>query len=72
MRNGFDLATHARPFVKVRDLAAYLECDRRTILSMIHDGALEAVKVGRAWRIPTEKACAAFHVQRQQETSTSA
>ena len=69
VRSTFDLATHGRPFVTVKDLAGYLDCDRRTIIRMITAGALEAAKVGRSWRIPTEIARAAFHVQRQQAAS---
>lgn len=59
-----DLATYERPFVSVRALAAYLDCDPRTIVRMIHEGTLEATKVGREWRIPTTEARDRFHVKR--------
>ena len=49
-----DLATHPRRYVTVPALAAYLECDARTVRRMIHEGALPAVRVGRHWRIPVE------------------
>lgn len=61
----FDLATHPRPFVSATKLAEYLDCDRRTIVRMIHAGSFGAdcVRVGRSYRIPTKKARAVFHVQ---------
>jgi len=59
-----DLATHARPFVTVKALAAYLECDRRTIARLIEAGALPAHRVGRLWRIPTDGAREMFRVKR--------
>jgi hypothetical protein len=36
---GFDLATCQRPFVSATKLAGYLDCDRRTIVRMIHAGS---------------------------------
>jgi excisionase family DNA binding protein len=62
-RARFDLAAHRRPFVTANAVADYLDVDPRTIVRMIKEGALIGVKVGRAWRIPTEKARAAFHVE---------
>lgn len=62
-RARFDLAAHRRPFVTATAVADYLDVDPRTIVRMIKEGALIGVKVGRAWRIPTEKARAAFHVE---------
>lgn len=59
----FDLATHRRPFATATELAAYLDCDPRTIVRMIHNGSLRGVKVGRCWKVPTEDAREAFHVQ---------
>lgn len=64
MTPDFDLATHRRPYVTPTALAGYLDVDRRTIVGMIHDASLPAVKVGRCWRIPTEAARQAFHVER--------
>lgn len=64
-----DLATYERPFVSVRALAAYLDCDPRTIVRMIHEGTLAATKVGREWRIPTEAARQTFHVELHQRAS---
>lgn len=61
----FDLATHRRPFATATELAAYLDCDPRTIVRMIHSGALEGVKVGRVWKVSTAAARAAFHVQQK-------
>ena len=55
-----NLATHPTAFVTPPQLAAYLDCDRRTILRMIHDDALPASRVGRNWRIPIEAARRAF------------
>ena len=62
----FDLATYARPYVTATALAGYLDVDRRTIVGLIADQKLEAVKVGRCWRIPTEVARKMFHVARKQ------
>jgi excisionase family DNA binding protein len=62
----FDLATHVRPFVTARELAEYLDCDRRTIVRMIHAKSLHGTKVGRCWRIPTDDARRAFHVAHKQ------
>lgn len=62
---GFDLATYRRPYVTASALAAYLDCDVRTIVRMITDGALDAVKVGRGWRIPTDAAREKFHVKQK-------
>lgn len=59
----FDLATTRRQFVTATQLAAYLACDPRTIVRLIHNKSLEGVKVGRCWRIPTNAARAAFHVE---------
>jgi len=59
----FDLATHRRPFATAGELAGYLGVHRRTIVRMIETGALDGVKVGRQWRIPTEAARSTFHVQ---------
>jgi excisionase family DNA binding protein len=58
-----DLAGHQRPFVSVAALADYLDTERRTIIRMIATGALQGVKVGREWRVTTESARQAFHVQ---------
>ena len=55
-----DLATHPRRYVTVRALAAYLDCDARTILRMIYPRALPATRVGRRWRIPVDEARLAF------------
>ena len=65
-RDDFDLATTRRHVVTVTALAHYLAVDRRTILRMIAAGELEALKVGRAWRIPADHARAVFHVQQTQ------
>lgn len=61
----FNLETHTRPFVTVNDLAEYLDCDRRTIIGMIANGSLPAIKVGRSWRIPTEIARTVFRIKKQ-------
>jgi excisionase family DNA binding protein len=63
------LATHPRAYVSVRALAAYLECDPRTITGLIADKVLHAFKVGRQWRIPIEAACELCHVERQRIAS---
>lgn len=65
----FDLATHRRAFVTVRELAEHLVCDRRTIIRMIANGSLPARRVGRAYRIATDDACAVFHVARHHAAS---
>ena len=64
-----NLATHPRPYVTAGELAEWLWCDRRTIVRMIHNGSLKGTKVGRNWRIPTEDARRAFHVEREQQAS---
>lgn len=61
----FDLSTHRRPFVTATELAEYLGCDRRTIVRMIHSGSLRGIKVGRCWKVPTDAAREAFHVERK-------
>ena len=65
-----DLATHPKRYVLIKPLAKYLECDPRTILRMIAVKTLTAVRVGRQWRIPIEVARAAFHEERQVDTSS--
>lgn len=67
-----DLGTHPVSFVTVADLAVYLLVDARTILRMIEDGALHAVKVGRVWRIPIDEARRAFPVERARRDSARA
>lgn len=64
-RRSFDLATHPKHYVRVPDLADYVSVERRSIIRMIASGALVAVKVGRAWRVDTESARRAFHVQQR-------
>jgi excisionase family DNA binding protein len=59
----FDLARCVRPFVTATELARYLTCDPRTIRRMIANGSLPGVRAGRCWRIPTDAARRAFHVQ---------
>lgn len=59
-----DLARHTFPWVSAPELAEHLQCDHRTILRMIEAGALDAYRVGRCWRIPTDDARRAFHVER--------
>jgi excisionase family DNA binding protein len=62
-RSAFDLGTHRRPFVTAIELAGWLRVERRTIVRMIKQGSLPAVKAGRCWRIPTDAARRAFHVE---------
>lgn len=38
----------------VEEIAELLKLSKRTIYSYIHAGELEAVKVGRFWRVPAE------------------
>lgn len=48
-------------YVTPPELAAYVPCDRRTIVRMITEThTLEAYRVGRNWRIPIEDARRAF------------
>lgn len=58
-----NLADHPWPYVTPPELATYLQCDRRTILRMIANGALAAYRVGRNFRIPTTEARRVFHVE---------
>lgn len=62
-RSAFDLATCRRAYVTAVELAEYLSVDRRTIARMAE--SLGGVRVGRAWRIPTDRAAEAFHVERK-------
>ncbi len=39
-------------YLKVREVAERLRCDRRAILRLIHDGRLRAIKLTQAYRIP--------------------
>lgn len=64
-----DLATYRGAHLTVSALAAWLECDTRTVIRMIQAKTLTAVKVGREWRIPTESARVAFHVQAQRNAT---
>jgi excisionase family DNA binding protein len=61
--DAFNLETTTKRFVSVAFIARYLDCDRRTIVRMIKAGALPATRAGRAYRIPTDKAREAFHVE---------
>lgn len=65
-----DLATHEPHEVTLKVLATYAEVDRRTIVRMIRAGTLKAHQVGREWRITTEDARRAFHVEQPLETTT--
>lgn len=38
----------------VYDVALLFQLSEKTIRRMIHDGRLEAVQVGRTWRIPKQ------------------
>lgn len=62
--NVFDLSTWERPFVNAKQLAGYVDVEPRSIIRMIEVGSLKGTKTGRAWRIPTDAAREAFHVQR--------
>lgn len=55
--------TWRQPSVSPPVLAAFVGCDRRTIVRMITDGTLLAFKVGRTWRIPVGEARRAFPVE---------
>lgn len=55
-----DLASHPAPYVTVDVLAEYLSVERETIVRMIADRKLAAVKAGRLWRIPTQSARQCF------------
>lgn len=54
------LETYPLPYVSTKALAAYLCCDRRTLLRMIDSGDLHAIRVGRNYKIPIEEARRAF------------
>lgn len=64
-----ELATHPWPEVTAVVLARFLECDARTVTRMIHAGTIEAVKVGREWRIPVDEIRRAFNVKPHQRAS---
>lgn len=66
-----DLATHPKSYVHVKPLARSQDCDPRRILRMIRAGSLRAYRVGREWRVLTDDACRAFHVQRLITTSSN-
>ena len=40
-------------YLTIKELAAILRVDHKTIRNAIRDGRIEAVRVGRAFRIPT-------------------
>lgn len=40
-------------FLSVRSTAALLSCTRRTIYRLLESGRLDAIRVGKAIRIPT-------------------
>ena len=41
-------------FYYVSEVAAMLRVSAPVIYDLIHEGKLEAVKIGRAWKIPTD------------------
>jgi excisionase family DNA binding protein len=41
-------------FLTIKELAAILRVDHKTIRNAIKDGRIEAVRVGRAFRIPAD------------------
>ena len=46
--------THQDPtYLTIKELAAILRVDHKTIRNAIRDGRITAVRVGRAFRIPT-------------------
>lgn len=63
------LSTHESPLITPKVLAAYLRCDVRTVLRMIEARAIRGFQVGREWRIHTESARRAFHVETHQTAS---
>lgn len=51
----------------VDQLAAAWEINRATVLQMIRDNRLHAVRVGRSYRIPAESVTAFLHSTREPE-----
>lgn len=59
------LADFPFDYVTPPELAAYIPCDRRTLVRMIEAGSIGAYRVGRNWRIPVEEAQRAFPLHRR-------
>lgn len=55
-----DYDTFPHAWVTPRELAAFVECDTRTILRMIECGKVDACRAGRRWRIDISAARRAF------------
>jgi excisionase family DNA binding protein len=66
-----DLATCIRPWITPGELAGATEvdCHERTIRKMIDAGSIQAIRVGRCYRIPVDEACRVFRVKRALDTS---
>lgn len=64
-----DLATHPARDVTLKVLAAWLECDRRTLVDMLTGGQLLGYRVGREWRIVTASAREMFPMELHQRAS---
>jgi excisionase family DNA binding protein len=52
-------------YLTIKELAAILRVDHKTIRNAIKDGSIEAVRVGRAFRIPTSAIDALAEARRQ-------
>lgn len=55
-----DLKTDSREVVTPKVLAAYEDCDVRTIIKMLEHGPLQGYRLGREWRVFVSSARAAF------------
>lgn len=52
MRGEAEVAVKAKRPTTVDDVAAFLDCDRQTVMRMARNGKLTAVKVGNRWYFP--------------------
>jgi len=46
-----ELPPESSPVLTVKQVAAYLNVERRTVLKMLNEGKLKGAKIGSDWRI---------------------
>jgi len=46
-----ELTPESSPVLTVKQVAAYLNVERRTVLKMLNEGKLKGAKIGSDWRI---------------------
>ena len=49
-----DVPTSGGPFLTVAEVAARIRVSKMTVYRLVHSGQLEAVRVGRSFRVPED------------------